>query len=553
MFGFRPSGTDRQPPGQDADAQAYLAAIAESSDDAIIAKDLDGVIRWCNESATRMFGYSDDELIGQPVRMLIPPGRQHEEDDILARIRAGERIDHFETVRVRKDGTLIHISLTVSPVRNAAGTIIGVSKVARDITERIQAAAMTAAHQVERERLLESECLARSEAEKASRMKDDFVAMVSHELRTPLNAIMGWTQLMSQGRSDAAVIDRGLDVVARNTRVQAQLIADLLDVSRIVSGKLQLEIQPADMASILRDAIDAVHGEAAQKEITIVPSVGVGLTPIEGDPSRLQQVIWNLLSNAIKFTPAGGRVTVDLSRRGEGLVLVVADTGAGIAPEVLPHIFDRFHQADRSITRRFGGLGLGLSIVKHLVQLHGGTVSATSPGPGAGTTITVELPAAATVRLGHGAHPVLPRVDAHPAVALDGLRVLVVEDEPDTREFLSRLLSNHGASVRTAASAADAVAAFRQLRPDVLISDIGLPDVDGYQLIRQIRREDEDAPDDVPAIALTAYARSEDRTRALLAGFQDHLAKPLDAIELVRAVAGMRRPAAAGGQGEPSA
>ena len=533
------------------DASAYLAAIIQSSDDAILSKDLNGIIQSCNPSAERLFGYSSAELIGQPVRLLIPADRQSEEDDILARIRRGERIEHFETIRQRKDGQLLDISLTVSPVRNAKGDIVGISKIARDITERRRAEQAMAeqregfererqATAAEREHLLRAERLARSEAEKASRLKDDFVAMVSHELRTPLNAILGWTQLMSQPGVDAQVLERGLDIVARNTRMQAQLIADLLDVSRIVAGKLQLEVQPVDLRALLHDALDAVQRDAEQQGLILTQKIDDDLPAVSGDAARLQQVIWNLLSNAIKFTPAGGRIDVGLSHGGDTLELSVADTGVGIAADVLPHIFERFQQADRSITRRFGGLGLGLSIVKHLTDLHGGTIDVESPGPGLGATFRLRFPVPAAAALDGTPSTISgARRTPHP-VSLDGTRVLVVEDEPDTREFLVRLLANHGASVATAASAHEAVARARADRPDVVVTDIGLPDVDGYDLLRMIRELfPHDAP--VPAIALTAYARSEDRARALAAGFQRHLSKPIHAADLVAAIATIRR------------
>ena len=316
------------PRGVAANAQAYLAAIVGSSDDAIISKDLNGIIQSVNAAAERMFGYRGDELIGQNIRILIPPERQDEEDVILARIRRGERVDHFETVRVAKDGRRMDMSLTVSPVLDEAGTVIGVSKIARNITEQKRAIA-------ERDRLLEAERAARAEAERASRVKDEFLAMVSHELRTPLNAILSWTELMVRGRDDPKILERGLDVVARNTRLQAQLISDLLDISRIVAGKLRLENQDVDMASIVSDAIDTVRHAAAAKQIAITTSLDAS-RPIAGDPARLQQVVWNLLSNAVKFTPEGGHISVTLREIQTHAIVTVTDDGTGIAPEFLP-------------------------------------------------------------------------------------------------------------------------------------------------------------------------------------------------------------------------
>jgi PAS domain S-box-containing protein len=510
-------------------ASAYLAAIIGSSDDAIISKDLNGIIQSANTAAERMFGYTAAELIGRNVRILIPAERQAEEDLILARIRRGERMDHFETIRVAKDGRRLDVSLTVSPVLDQSGAVIGVSKIARDITERKRIAA-------ERERLLDAERAARADAERASRVKDDFLAMVSHELRTPLNAILSWTELMMRGRDDPRILDRGLDVVARNTRVQAQLISDLLDISRIVAGKLSLEIQSVDLASIVSDAVDTVRPEADSKGIALVTELDAG-GPVAGDPARLQQVVWNLLSNAVKFTPPGGHVRTILREIETHAVITVTDDGAGIAPEFLPHVFDRFHQADRSTTRRFGGLGLGLAIVKHLVELHGGTVHAASEGRGKGTAFTIAIPSTRVAEPSDSPlAPALPK-DAWEDVSFESIRILIVEDEPDTREFLKRVLEGRGATVVVTGSANEALAIFRRDPPDLLISDIGLPEVDGYDLIRAIRAEPAGAANAMPAIALTAYARSEDRMRALRAGYQTHIAKPVEPAELLAAIA----------------
>jgi PAS domain S-box-containing protein len=507
--------------------QAYLAAIVESSDDAIISKDLNGVVRSCNAAAERMFGYSAAELVGRPIRLIIPADRQAEEDDIIARLRRGERVDHFQTVRRAKDGRLIDVSLTVSPVRDASGRVVGASKIARDVTEQKRAAA-------ERDRLLEAERVARAEAERANRMKDDFVAMVSHELRTPLNAMLGWTQLMKRGRNDPALIQRGIDVVARNSRLQAQLISDLLDISRIVAGKLQLETRSVDLGAIVGQSLETMEEEARAKGVVIEPLLDDAGSLVSGDASRLQQICWNLLSNALKFTPRGGRVSVRLTFDGPWARLEVADSGVGIRPEFLPHVFDRFQQADLAITRQFGGLGLGLSIVKHLVELHGGAVEAASEGEGTGATFTVTLPVLGDITEQERRHDRAASVDA--GVALDAIRLLVVEDEIDTLEFLRRLLTTHGATVLTAATASEALSLVRDERPDLMISDIGLPEMDGYDLIQNVRRQPSPGRD-IPAIALTAYARSEDRTRALRAGYQAHIAKPVEPSELLAMIA----------------
>jgi PAS domain S-box-containing protein len=794
----KPAGTNDL--SEAALAQAYLAAIVESSDDAIIAKNLDGIIQSCNAAAERLFGYTPSELVGQSVRILIPPDRQTEEDDILACIRRGERVDHFETVRLTKGGRPIEISLTVSPVLAASGAIIGVSKIARDISERKRAAAALAAQQEwfrvtlasigdgiiasdaegrvtymngiaealtgwtnesaqgmpladvfqiinettrqpienpaglvirsgrilglanhtllisrdgserpisdsaapilddagrilgvvlvfrdvteqrraeeaiaeqrewfettlesigdaviatdvrgrivfmnpvaehltgwrmdtardractevfnvvnektlrvvenpvtrvlqkgavvglanhalliaadgterpiddsgapirnrdgrivgvvlvfrdvserrraevdreavvsERERLLVAERTARAEAERANRLKDDFVAMVSHELRTPLNAILGWTDLMLKKRDDVALAARGLEIVARNTRLQTQLISDLLDISRIVSGKLRLDIQSVHLASVIEAAIETVEHAAEAKGIAIDRQLDKTIGPMAGDPARLQQVVWNLLSNALKFTSKAGRVQVVLRRTGPQAEIVIEDNGAGIRPEFLPHVFDRFQQADASRARRFGGLGLGLSIVQNLVRFHGGTVTAESDGEGHGARFRITLPLAAPpVLLEAALEPTASTAASTEAVSLAGIRVLVVEDELDAAEFVKRLLENYGAVVVTAASAREALDVIETKHLDILISDIGLPEIDGYEFLERVRQKEAAAGGGIPAIALTAFARSEDRTRALLTGYQAHLAKPIESAELVATVA----------------
>ena len=346
-------------------ARAHLAAIVESSDDAIISKDLQGIITSWNKGAEKLFGYTAAEAVGKPVTMLIPLQRIDEEPQILGKIRRGETVDHYETVRRRKDGTSLDISLTVSPIRDEAGNIIGASKIARDITERKRA-------EVEREQLLASEQEARRQAEEANRMKDEFLATVSHELRTPLNAILGWARLLSGRKLDSESTERGLKSIEQNAKAQAQLIEDLLDVSRIISGKFRLKAQPLEVAPVIEAAVDSVRPAAEAKGIRLQAILDPDAGPVSGDAGRLQQVVWNLLSNAIKFTPKGGRVQVRLIRINSHIELEVSDTGQGIAREFLPYVFDRFRQADGSYTRSHGGLGLGLSIVRHIIELHGG-------------------------------------------------------------------------------------------------------------------------------------------------------------------------------------
>jgi signal transduction histidine kinase len=391
----------------------------------------------------------------------------------------------------------------------------------------------------ERARLLVLEQAARRHAEEANRIKDEFLATLSHELRTPLNAILGWVQVLRTGKLDEAAAARALETIERNSRAQAQLIADLLDVSRIITGKLRLDFKPVELARIIDAALDSVRPAADAKAIQIVVSLSSLASPVLGDGDRLQQVVWNLLSNAIKFTPRDGRVEVRLSESRPNAVIEVRDSGVGIRPDFLPYVFDRFRQAESSLTRSHGGLGLGLSIVRHLVELHGGTVEVDSAGEGQGAVFRVSLP----LRAAMSEHP----VDRRPGPPAQGLwnvpdmlkdlHVLVVEDEADTRDLLVMALEQCGARVSAFASVPEALASFDAAVPDVLVSDIGVPVEDGYSFIRKVRAREDGHGRDVPAAALTAYARTEDRQRALQAGFQTHLAKPVDPSELVAAVA----------------
>jgi signal transduction histidine kinase len=396
-------------------------------------------------------------------------------------------------------------------------------------------AELSEAHARERE--------ARRQAEEANRLKDEFLATLSHELRTPLNAILGWSQMLRAGRLDAATTARALETIERNARSQAQLIADILDVSRIITGKLRLQLGPVELPRIVETVLDSVRPAADAKSIRLT----VGLEPLSalvlGDADRLQQVIWNLLSNAIKFTPRDGHVHVELRQPDSGNVeLRVSDTGVGIRPDFLPYVFDRFRQAESTTTRTHGGLGLGLSIVRHLVEQHGGTVQVESPGEGQGAAFLVRLPvrpaaeaaAAADQRPGEE-----EREEPRSLPPLDGVHVLVMDDEPDTRDLVETVLSHSGAQVTAVPSTAEALEALDRLRPDVLISDIGVPGEDGYSLMRKVRAREPERGGQMPALALTAYARTEDRVQALAAGFQMHVAKPVDPTELVAAVASL--------------
>jgi PAS domain S-box-containing protein len=515
--------------------RALLAAIVESSDDAVIAKDLNGTILAWNAAAERIFGYRSEEVVGLPITILLPKERLPEEVRVLATLRSGRRIDHYETERVRKDGTLLRISLSVSPIRDATGTIVGAAKIARDVTTQYRL-------QRERDASLEREQAARIAAETANRAKDAFLATISHELRTPLSPILMWTRMLRDGLLDGAKSDRALEAIERNARAQAQLIDDLLDVSRIVSGKLKLEIRPTDLVAVIHAAMDVVRPAADAKGIQLQFAVDGRPDTIAGDPDRLQQVAWNLLSNAIKFTPEGGRVDVTLVHTDPHVQIAVRDTGEGFAPAFRSSMFERFQQADGSASRRHGGLGLGLAIVRHIVELHGGAVDAESAGPGQGACFTVRLPIGVVQRQTSAVESERSRsqaaADAGTVAAhavLHGVRVLVVDDEPDSNEAVSTLLGAAAAEVRGAASAAQALEILARWTPHVIVTDIAMPGEDGYVLLAKIRA-DESRLARIPAIAVTAYATRRDRLRILAAGFQMHIAKPIDPAEFIAAV-----------------
>ncbi len=405
---------------------------------------------------------------------------------------------------------------------------------------RLYAGAQRAA--AERQQLLSGERRAREEAERMSAMKDEFLATLSHELRTPLSAILGWSQLLRHRKMEPAEVARSLETIERNARVQTQLIEDLLDMSRITSGKLRLDVQRVDPIHAVEAALATVAPAAAARSIRVETMLDPRAGPLQGDSDRLQQIMWNLLSNAIKFTPKEGKVQVLLRRVDSAIEIVVADTGIGIAPEFLGEVFDRFRQADSSTTRRYGGLGLGLSIVKHLVELHGGSVEAASAGEGQGATFTVRMPLTVVLHnasVAAGRHPRTgaPLSTELRAADLTGMTVLVVDDEQDARDLIEAVLADCHARVVVAASAAEALALVQRERPDVLVSDIGMPGMDGYELLRRVRALGVAQGGAVPAIALTAFARSEDRMRALRAGFRVHVAKPVDPAELVATVA----------------
>ncbi|EYF06516.1 ATP-binding protein [Chondromyces apiculatus] len=462
-------------------------------------------------------------------------GRMHP-DDVSTALAAWRQalgrcgVYDIEHRIIRSDGAVRWIRNRGQVIAGLEGAPLTATGVVTDTTERKQ-------RDLERELLLESERAARAEAERASRTKDELVATVSHELRTPLNAILGWAQLLRRPTRQPEQIDKGLEVIERNARMQAQLVSDLLDVSRIVTGKLHVEVGPLDLDAVVRAALEDLRAPAVAKGVALRAQIETLDAPVQGDSNRLQQVVVNLVSNAIKFTPRGGLVDITLERSGAWVVLTVRDSGQGIAPEVLPHIFDRFRQADSTIARRHGGLGLGLSIVKHLVERHGGRIHASSPGLGDGAIFVVELPCEASAPLSSSPMSGRPRArHTPPRTTLDGVRVLVVDDEPDALELTRRVLEEQRATVSTALSGPEALRALRANTPHVLVSDIGMPGMDGYTFIREVRASGDIALRDLPAVAMTAFARPEDRRRALDAGFHAHMAKPIEPAELVAIV-----------------
>ena len=515
----------------------------------------DGWIFWYNQRWHDYCGSTPDQMQGWGWQSVHDPD---ELPRIIERwktaLAGGENWEDTFPLR-RHDGEFRWHLSRARPLRDAANQVVLWFGTNTDVTEERRRAE-------ERERLLEAERAARAETERTGRMKDEFLATLSHELRTPLNAILGWSTILSgrgggggPGGGDMLAEDvaEGLAVIERNARAQNQIIEDLLDMSRIISGKVRLDVQRLDLAPVVEAAIETVRPAAAAKGIRLQTMLDPRARPVSGDPNRLQQVFWNLLGNAIKFTPKGGRVQVLLERVNSHLEVSVMDSGQGIAPEFLPHVFERFRQADGATTRAHGGLGLGLAIVKQLVELHGGTVRVRSGRPGEGATFTVALPltvlhpdaagaeedAAGEPRRHPRAGAPTPALLPASGLSLAGVKVLVVDDEPDARALVRRLLEGRQATVRTAGSAAEALAQIAAERPDVLVSDIGMPREDGYSLIRRVRALAVEAGGAVPAVALTAYARAEDRMKAVLAGFQMHVAKPVEPAELLTMVASL--------------
>jgi PAS domain S-box-containing protein len=680
----------------------HLAKVVEFSDDAIVSKDLNSIVTSWNPGAERIFGFTADEMIGKSIRLIIPAHLQNEEDVVMTAIRAGKKVDHYETIRQRKDGSHIQISLTVSPIIDEDGRIIGASKIARDVSDRARLEAQLRDHAanmqklgevgavlaatLDRERILQKvtdtatelthaefgaffynvrdqhtgdaymlyslsgaprEAFANfphpratalfgptfrgehpvriddvtkdprygksppyngmppghlpvrsylavpvkgldghvigglffghakpamfteqherlavgtaawasvalenarlfSEAQDANRMKDDFLAVLSHELRTPLNAILGYSRLLRGNMLPGDQQERGLETVERNARWLTQIVEDVLDVSRIVSGKIRLDVQAVDLTGVIDNAVATVQPAADAKGVKLHALIDPRAAPVSGDPDRLQQVVWNLLANAVKFTPKGGRVQLRLERIDSHVELVVTDTGVGIKKDFLPFVFERFRQGESGPARKTGGLGLGLAIVRHIVEMHGGVVLAESAGEGRGSTFRVSLP-----MMSVQPSATAPRTREHPLAEqshkleglgdLTGVHVVAVDDEEDSLGLLRVVLEAAGARVTTASSGPTALEILEITKPDVLVADIGMPEMDGFELIKRVRTHSKPEVRDLPAAALTAFARSEDRTKALKQGFEMHLAKPVDPGELVASVATLVR------------
>lgn len=514
-----PAGTRRLP------ADIYHAIFTLTTEPvALIGPD--GFYLEQNAAHVQLLGYNNDELVRQTPAIHLG---QEKFDDILRElIDVGEY--KGEVVSKTKSGDTKETALSAFTMRNEAGEPVCFVAIQHDITECKRS-------DEDSQELIHRERAARAEAERANRLKDEFLATLSHELRTPLNAVIGWSRMLNSGRLDREDAKHALEVIERNAWAQKQIIEDILDVSRVITGKLQLNLGPVDLVAVVDAALDAVRPAMEAKDIKIETVIDSSLRMISGDADRLQQVVWNILSNAAKFTPASGQVKIIVNQSVTHVEIRVLDTGPGIDPAFLPHVFERFRQADGSTTRTHGGLGLGLAIVRHLVELHGGTIGAENSNEGTGAIFTVRLP--------------LPSGELHfedaptaaavfqDAPALDGLRILLVDDERDTLDLINVELAQHGGDVTAVTSAAEALSLLAESEFDVLISDIGMPDMDGYELIRELRKRERGTDVRLPAAALTAYARVQDRMRAVLAGFSTHIAKPVEPTELITVVASL--------------
>jgi PAS domain S-box-containing protein len=519
-----------------------LTSHLENSPLAVVEWDSDfRVSRW-TESAEALFGWKAEEVLGKHVNewRFVFSEDVNAVELVTDRQRSGLEVQGvLHNRNYTKDGSVVHCEWYNSVLHDDNGNLVSVLSLVLNVTARKKAEEENAA-------LLVRERDARRHAEEADRLKDEFLATLSHELRTPLTSILGWASMIRNGEVDGSSAERAIETIERNARSQARLIDDLLDVSRIITGNLRLDLNPLNLAPIVEAAVDALRPTADAKGIELQTNFSPTSLLVRGDANRLRQIIWNLLSNAIKFTPRGGNVRIDLTCDESVVRLVVSDTGEGISAEFLPYVFDRFRQAEGSISRKQGGLGLGLAVVRHLLELHGGTVSAKSEGIGTGSTFTVDLPMAEERRDPARAEERAREVERRRSllgekIRLDGIHVLLVEDDDDSRKLLGMMLKQQGAEVSTAATAADAFNLFCEKLPDVLVSDIGMPDEDGYELVRKIRTLPVGRGALTPAIALTGYATRKDRERSLSAGYQRHIAKPVEQSELVTAIASLVR------------
>jgi PAS domain S-box-containing protein len=514
-------------------AQEQFRLVVESAPNGIIMVDGRGKILLVNAQIERMFDYNRNEIIGKPIEILVPERFRYKHPEyrigFMEHPNARPMGIGRDLYGLRKNGSEFPIEIGLNPIETEQDVLVLSTIV--DITERKRS-------EKERDEFLSREQAARAEAEKANRLKDEFLATVSHELRTPLTAILGWTRMLIGGKLDSNMTARALEVIDRNVNAQVQLIDDLLDISRIISGKLNVEMQTIDLLPLIDTVINAVRPAMGAKDIHLNLITDYSAGQVYGDSQRLQQVIWNLLSNAIKFTPYGGRIDIQLARNDKYVEVIVKDGGQGISPDFLPYVFDRFRQADSTITRKHGGLGLGLAIVRNIVELHGGSVNAESEGEGKGSTFKIQLPMLARHSIPALLSPTVA-VDNSlltDSTSLKGIRVLVVEDEQYTRELINVILIQAGAEVMLASSADEALNIFSQWKPDVLVSDIGMPGKNGYEFIRELRSRDQQEGSCIPAIALTAYAKPADRVMALSSGFNMYIAKPIDPSELLETI-----------------
>ncbi len=512
----------------------------EAAPAAIVIVDRSGLITLVNTLTERLFGYERRELVGRHAEGLVPERFRQAYGDYRSQffddVRQGPTAGGRDLLALRKDGSEVPVEIRLSPLQSHGERFVLAA--ITDITDRKRA-------ENERAELLLREQSAREDAERASRLKDEFLATLSHELRTPLNAILGYSRMLRSGIMAPQKHPRAVEIIDRNATMLTQIVADVLDVSRIISGKLLLNVQPLDVRGLVTETVETVRPATEAKRLQVNVQIDDDAAVVSADPDRLQQVVWNLISNAVKFTPEGGSIDVGVAQENGHVDIVVSDNGIDVAPEFLPFMFERFRQADGGTTRQHGGLGLGLAIARHLVELHGGTITGMSAGKDQGATFRVRLPTA-----GVQLEPLVidrpafsidePAPWRLPESSLEGVHVLAVDDDADALTLVREILEATGARVTTLHSGAEVLERILTLHPDVLVADLGMPVMDGFEMIRRIRQLPDRAVSDIPAIALTAYARSEDRVKALNSGFQMHIHKPLDPPELIAAVAALR-------------